>query len=293
MNQIDNQEITLNKEEIQLLNNQNIIMDLENKIDNNFFKTKEELNKYLIMLKEQNIIDSENMIEFLNQYDNLTKEEPSSLDMTNYKNVELEEQNMLISTKTDEILQTETTNEEMLKEFKEMQNELIAANNNPQVTSEEVFNKLKETKKEEVELISLSEAIERENVDIELLNKIKFLISNKYINPYEYKVSLEESLFYNQETKEIIEVKKNESTNEYEIYKGGELQQGKEENMEIIKDTNKEEMTYENNLDRPKVRRLIKPNNIYNNQAFVKGSFLIITIILSSIFAAGILLLTK
>ena len=276
------------------INNQNIIIDLESKINNNFFKTKEELNQYLLILKNKNIIDNEKIIELLNRYDNLTKEEPSSLDMTNYKNISLEEQNLLVSTKTDQILKTKTPNEKMLNEFKEMQNELIATNNNPQVTSEEVFNKLKETKKEELELISLSEAIERDNIDINLLNKIKFFISNKYINPYEYKVSIEKSLFYNQETKEVIEIRRNEQTNEYEIYKGGELQQGiKEESTETFKDTNEEEMTYENNLVNNKVKRLIKTNNIYNNQAFVKGSFLMITIILSSLFVAGLLLLTK
>ena len=65
-------------------------------------------------------------------------------------------------------------------------------------------------------------------INIELLHKIRYFVSNKYINPYSYKIDLENGIFYNTETSEVLEVRKDEVTNKYQIYKGSEVVYGEE-----------------------------------------------------------------
>ena len=134
--------------------------------------------------------------------------------------------------------------------------------------------------KEELSLISLSEAITKDNLDIELLQKIRFFVSNKYINPYSYKIDIESGIFYNIETLEVLEVRMDDTTNKYQIYKGiyGD---------ELV-ESDEEEMLYEDKTkNKPKIRVLRPPSmNDYNNAAFSKMNFLLLVI---SMFAASII----
>ena len=133
--------------------------------------------------------------------------------------------------------------------------------------------------------------ITKDNLDIELLRKIKFFVSNKYINPYSYKIDLENGIFYNAETTEVLEVRKDEATNKYQIYKGSEIVYGDEleesNEMELNSDIPEEEMSYEDKSKyKPKTRVLRPPSmNNYHNAAFSKMNFLLLVI---SMFTASI-----
>jgi len=285
-------------------NNYQIIMnDLENKIKNNFFESKESLNTYLVNLKNnvfpQEVLTDEKILEYLNLYDEYNQKEEASLNMENYKGVSLENKNLIVATQTDEILKTNNSNEELAKEFKQYQNELtsVAQGTDSLANADEVYEHLSNNIKEEVTLYPINEVVNEEDIDIEMLNKIKFLISNEYINPYEYQVSLEEELFYNTETKEVLEVRTNEQTGKYDIYIGGEIKYQNEEqyeksseniNFEKELDKDEEEKAYNNK----NVKRLIRtPRN--DNAAFVKTSFLIIAISFLSVIIATIMVLNK
>lgn len=161
---------------------------------------------------------------------------------------------------------------------------------------------MEKNRKEELTLLSINEVLQRDDIDSEVLRKIRFFINNEYINPYSCKVDINTGLFYNQETKEMFEVRKNPQTGNYEIYKGSEVEYSKAreteehsneslegnndfvEDQEINKDIDEKQMLY-----KPKVRRLIKPTNL-NNAAFVKSSFIVIGICIFSIILAIILI---
>lgn len=289
-------------------NYQNILLGLEQQIRNNNFKSKEELNNYIIYLKNNlipsNILSNEKVLELLNLYDSMHQNDIPELDMRNYKGSSLNDQNFIISTQNDTVLKTNSTNEDLNKEFKQVQNEITSSQTQDELANSDiVFAEMKENRKEELTLLSINEVLQRDDIDSEVLRKIKFFIKNEYINPYSYKVNINTGIFYNQETKEMFEVRKNPQTGNYEIYKGSEVEYSKEhetdehskeslegnngfedEEQEKNKDTDEQQMLY-----KPKVRRLIKPTNL-NNAAFVKSSFIVIGICIFSVILAIILI---
>ena len=289
-------------------NYQTLLLGLEQQIRNNNFKSKEELNNYIIYLKNNlipsEILSNEKILEFLNIYDSMHQNDIPELDMRNYKGSSLNDQNFIISTQNDTVLKTNSTNEDLNKEFKQVQNEITSSQTQDElVNSDIVFAEMKENRKEELTLLSINEVLQRDDIDSEVLRKIKFFIKNEYINPYSYKVNINTGIFYNQETKEMFEVRKNPQTGNYEIYKGSEVEYSKEnetdehskeslegnnsfedEEQEKNKDTDEQQMLY-----KPKVRRLIKPTNL-NNAAFVKSSFIVIGICVFSVILALILI---
>ena len=289
-------------------NYQNILLGLEQQIRNNNFKSKEELNNYIIYLKNNlipsNILSNEKVLELLNLYDSMHQNDIPELDMRNYKGSSLNYQNFIISTQNDTVLKTNSTTEDLNKEFKQVQNEITSSQTQDELANSDiVFAEMKENRKEELTLLSINEVLQRDDIDSEVLRKIRFFINNEYINPYSYKVDINTGLFYNQETKEMFEVRKNPQTGNYEIYKGSEVEYSKEnktdehskeslegpnsfedEEQEKSKDIDEQQMLY-----KPKVRRLIKPTNL-NNAAFVKSSFIVIGICVFSVILALILI---
>lgn len=288
-------------------NYQTLLSVLYQQIRNNNFKSKEELNNYIIYLKNNlipsEVLSNEKVLELLNLYDSIHQNDNTKLDMRNYKASSLSNQNFIISTKTDTVLKTNSSNEDLNKEFQKIQNEITSSQTqNELANSDIVFAEMKENRKEELTLLSINEVLQRDDIDSEVLRKIRFFINNEYINPYSYKVDINTGLFYNQETKEMFEVRKNPQTGNYEIYKGSEVEYSKtsetkehsneslegnndfEEDQEINKDIDEKQMLY-----KPKVRRLIKPTNL-NNAAFVKSSFIVIGICIFSIILAIILI---
>lgn len=287
-------------------NYQTILLGLEQQIRNNNFTSKEELNNYIIYLKNNlissEVLSNEKVLELLNLYDSIHQTDTAELDMRNYKGSSLNDQNFIISTQTDTVLKTNSSN--INKEFKQVQNEITSSKTKDELANSDiVFAEMKENRKEELTLLSINEVLQRDDIDSEVLRKIRFFINNEYINPYSYKVDINTGLFYNQETKEMFEVRKNPQTGNYEIYKGSEVEYSKtnkteehsneslegnnnleNEDQEKTKDMDEQQMLY-----KPKVRRLIKPTNL-NNAAFVKSSFIVIGICIFSVILAIILI---
>lgn len=259
-------------------NNYNFYLDLENQIKNNNFKSKEDLNRYIVNLKQRGFIssnDNQKVENLLKLYDELNSRTDNPLNMEGYKNVSLENQELIVSTNNDRILKTDSNHGEIEKEFMQVQNEMTA-NRQELVNANDVFEKIADTKKEEVTLLFMSEVFNKDNIDLEILQKIKFFITNKYINPYNYKVNIQNGIFYNIETDEVLEVRKDSETNEYKIYRGNEIVY---ENEPQALEKEEESKIYEKN--NTKVRRLVKEDNKpFNNQAFSKISFLILNIII-------------
>ena len=278
-----------------------VIKNIEIQIRNNQFGSKEDLVKYINQLKNNKSLTTlteENIKNLLELYDSLHHTESIPLDMANYKNAKLEDKNLIISQKTQQILETHEDTEDFVTEFKQTQNEIIANNQDNRVDADDVFNKMVNQQKKELSLISLFEAITRDDIQIEILNKLRFFITNKYINPYVFKINLETGIFYNIETNEVFEVRKNEDTNQYEIFKGSEKIYGYatdlEETPSLEHDLQEEKQTYEEQLNKAnvKVRRLQKPP-FTNNAAFTKVGFLIINILTFAILTTTIILLNK
>lgn len=275
-----------------LTNSETIILRIENQIRNNHFNSKEQLSKYLVDLKNSGLyqteLSNEKIEELLNLYDSLNKKSDIPLNMKQYTGISLDDQDLIISKKTDQVLKTLENSSTLDHEFKQTQNEITANSSNGLANANTVFKHMANHEKEEISLLSLEEAIKRNNIDMELLNKIKFFITSININPSVFRVDIESGIFYNIETDEVYEVRKNSISNQYEIYKGQELVYGK-----LSQDDNK---NLENNSRQyqPKVRKLIKPkSSSYNSAAFTKIGFLIINIITFTILILMIILLNK
>lgn len=283
------------------INYENLVIQLEEKIRNKGYASKEELVAYINNLKNNgmpaSIMSPEKEKELLQLYDELNPINKNELNLENYKGVNLENQNVIVAKEQDALLKTDFSNANLTQDFKNNQNELTAMGNDGLANADEVFKYMRDYKKEEMNLISLSEVPQRDNIDAEILNKIKFFLSNKYINPYEFKVDPNTGIFYNIETDEVLEVRKNSQTGKYELYKGSEKVYGEEptneesneQENELKEDSPEEEMAYENK--NVKVKRLIKPT--INNNAFVKSSLLFITCIFISLVLSMILLYYK
>lgn len=131
------------------------------------------------------------MPELLGKYDELNQTTDMPLNMENYKGVGLENKNLIVSTEQERILKTLESKDDLNKEFKQVQNQIVANNQDARTNADVIFNHMADNQKEQLSLIPLSEAISKDNLDIELLEKLRFFVTNKYINPYSYKIDLE------------------------------------------------------------------------------------------------------
>lgn len=288
-----------------------VLLNLEGAAKTNRFATKEEYNKYIEGMKKNGMPDSilsaEKKKELLDLYDEYHKTEETKLDIKNYTGGTLNGENVIISKEDDTVLKTESSKEDLPKDFKEKQNELSAAKGqNGLANAKEVYNHLKDNVNEEISLITLSELsekVERLNISQELLSKISFFVNatKKYINPNILKVSPETGMFYNTETDEVYEVVKNEDTGKYEIVKGGQViykedteNQETQENTYTEEDSNQEKETDEEKmLTEPYVRKRVPPKNYNNQAAFAKAGFLIITSIFIVLAVIAFIVLIK
>lgn len=267
--------------------NTSIIELLETEIKNNNFTTKEELYNEINELLKKNIVDSntlnqEKIKELLDLFDQTTSKQNSNLDLQNYSEVNLENENLIVSKEKDQILKTDSDEDSLEKEFNMYQNELTDQGQDTLANADEVFDYMKNGIKEELDLIPISDALLKDNIDINTLEKIKFFVSNTYINPYEFTVDINSCIFYNVETKEVFEIRINPNTNEYEIYNCSQKTKDEissddketydSENDEELTETSEEKISYE----QAKTRKLIPSKNLDNN-AFIKSNILIIT----------------
>ena len=291
-----------------LANNETIVLRIENQIKNNHFNSKEQLSKYLVDLKNNELyqteLSNEKIEELLNLYDSLNKQDEMPLDMKQYADVSLENQDLIVSKETDRVLKTLDSTSNLAHEFKQTQNEITANSMDGLTNANTTFEHIADHKKEEISLISIEEAIKNDNIDIEILNKIKFFITSININLSVFRVDIESGIFYNIETDEVYEVRKNNITNQYEIYKGQELVYSESfhndnkylenNSRQLEHNSDQEQMIYETRQYQPKVRKLTKPiSSSYNNAAFTKIGLLIINIITFSLLILMIIILNK
>ena len=277
---------------------QEIIEGIEHKIKSNQFKTKEELARYITNLKQRGLlnVDDKTVKKLLGIYDQMHTQESLPLDMENYASVGLENQNLIVSKKEDRVLKTMEGTSAFTQEFQQAQNEMIAGSKDGLANADTVFQEMATYKKEEMTLIPLTEISSKDNISGEILMKIKFFVTNKYVDPRLFKVNTETGVFYSIETHEAYEVKKNLNTNQYEIHKGTEKVYGTstEESQEIISEQKEEEMSYEDRKNKPKVRaRTLQPSRYFGNAAFTKIGFLILNIITFTLLTIMTILLIK
>lgn len=272
-------------------NEEHIIKDIEDQIRNKMFASKEELKERLIELRYKGKVSLTNakINELLNLYDNLYKGE-SPLDMTSYKQVETENSDLIVATEKDRILNTIDLSSEFEDEFKQTQNEIIANSQSGQANADEVFESMAKHQKEEVTLMPIMEAISKDDIDTEILNKIKFFITNSHVSPYAINVDISSGIFYDKETSQVYEVRKNKDTGTYEIYTENKKEDSLEETEENSKEL--EEISNKNRLNRPKARVRTKPSRM-DSAAFTKLGFLIINIITFSLLITMAILLKK
>lgn len=275
-----------------------ILKNLEMRISNNQFASKEELSQYLLSLKNrgiilQSVLTNEKIQELLDLFDKTNKKDEIPLDIQEYTSVGLEHQDLIISKQTDQVLKTLEGTSSFEAEFKQTQNEIIANKDDGLANADTVFKQMASHQKEELKLISVVEATYRDDINTEILNRIKFFITNRYINPYSFKVDVKNGVFYNIETNEVYEVRKNQNTNQYEIYKGSEMVYGEAE-KQLEHDKDEEKQNYESKNNPPKTRKLVPQPTSHNNQAaFTKVGFLIINIITFTLLITMIILLNK
>lgn len=292
-------------EDMQIYYN-SVMLNLEQAAKTNRFATKEEYNKYIERLKKNGIPESmlseEKKKELLDSYDEYHKVDEAGLDIKGYKGTRLDEQNYIAATEEDALLKTNANKNDLADEFKNVQNELASAQSKDDLANaKEVYQEMRDNKKEEISLITLQEMIERNNASEELLSKIRFFLTNSYVNPYEYKISPETGLFYHTENDEVIEVRKNPETGKYEIIRDSEaIYQDKEDFEQKMEEMPQEEFepAMEDELEQEKTdikrRRRLPPKDIYGQAAFVKSSILItICILISYVLSILIVLLKK
>lgn len=303
---------------------ENILLDLKRKINNNFFKNKKELIEYIEKIRKNPEIDANlfnsKILDLLNLYDDKSVSE-LSLDMGNYKDIKMQNGNYIVSSEDDKILKTNETHGNLSQEFKKVQNEIVANNEEGSVNADTVFNHMEKYQKESSTLMPLSN-LNIEIVDKEMLDKIRFFIKSGNVNVFEYQVDISNGVFLNINTNELFEVRRNSSTNRFEIFKGSEAQYNREtiknndgSNVLVASDiarlTDEELMEYqesktlsfdkkqliaeelEKRRNKPKTRVLRLDPLSDNRAAFVKSSFLFIVITISFITCALLLLLLR
>lgn len=278
------------------MDNKELNKYMENLIRANRFKTKEELYKYILELRKRNIaliITEEDIKKILRMYDEMHMQKEIPLDMKDYTNKKLDDKNYVVSEQDDRVLKTNGNSTEFIKEFKNTQNEILAHSQDGNTNAKETFRKIADTKKEEVNLVSLHEIVTSPSVDAELLQKIKFFITRSKLNPYSFKVDIKTGVFYNVETNELYEVRKNENTNQYEIFVSGEIRYGDTTNQANVSETlenDHNEKLYQNEKENVKVRKLVPKRNL-NNAAFAKIGILLLNFVSLIIIGASIYIL--
>lgn len=301
-----------------------ILLDLEKRINNNFFKTKEELIKYIEEMRRNPGIDvalfNSRILDLLNLYDKKSVSE-LSLDMNNYRDIKMQNGNYIVSGKDDKVLKTNENHGNLSGEFKKVQNDVVANSKDGSVNADVVFSHMEKYQKESSTLMPLSN-LNIEIINKDMLDKIRFFIKNSNVNIFEYQVDITNGVFLNTITNELFEVRKNPHTNSFEIFKGSEAQYNNEtlrnnsgndititddiaslSDEELIAYQKKDNLSQEKkqlitielkkrrNKHKTKVLRL---NSISGNRAaFIKSSLLLILIISSSIICALLLLFLK
>lgn len=300
------------------------LLDLERRINNNYFKSKSDLITYIEKIRKNPGIDmdlfNKRIEELLSTYDR-NHESELPLDMEKYKDVKMQDSNYIVSSDDDKVLKTNGNHGELSIEFKKVQNEIIANNKEGSVNADTVFNHMERYQKKSSNLMPLSN-LNMEVVDKEMLDKIRFFIKSGNVNVFEYQVDISNGLFLNVNTNELFEVRRNPNTNSFEIFKGSEAQynsytkeDGEGHDITVTDDianlTDEELMEYQerNNIsdkrrqmvvaelakrkNKPKTRVLRLDPLSGNRAAFVKSSFLFIIITMSFIICTLLLLLLK
>lgn len=286
-----------------------ILKEIEDKIHNNFFRNKSELISYINAVRNSNDVDIElfnsKIGNLLSLYDTIVNDEELPLDMSNYKDVKLGDNNYVVSNKDSVVLKNDGNIGELVQEFRSVENDIIITKKDGNVDDDKVFDHMEKYKKEKSSFVPLTDL----NVSIigkEILHKIRFFISNANINPYDYKVDISNGIFLNVSTNELMEVRKNENTGKYEIYKGSEAVHNNETNVDdngnevvISEDmaslSDEELVNYEQRkkINKPKKRILrLKPVK-GKDAAFINYNLLLVVIFTSSIMIASLLLLLK
>lgn len=305
---------------------ESVIKEIENRIKSNSFNSKEELVNYLNSLRQNNQIDinllNERYMSLLKLYDD-TMTASDSLNISNYKDASLEDKNFIVSSNDGRVLES-NSNTPLKEEFESVQNEMAVNGENGIANADQVFNYMEKYKKTEASLMPLSN-LNINIIDADMLEKIKFFISNNRNNIFDYKVDISRGLFINVNTNDIYEVRKNPETGQFEIFKGGSAMYLSTPEMdpngndveivnEIPEMTDEELETYINNnhlsqaqidalyerqsrvrkAKQTKVKKLVRVrNNALDNAAFAKLSLLSIIIVISSVLFAYLLLSLK
>lgn len=305
---------------------ESVIKEIENRIKSNSFNSKEELVNYLNSLRQNNQIDinllNERYMSLLKLYDD-TMTASDSLNISNYKDASLEDKNFIVSSNDGRVLES-NSNTPLKEEFESVQNEMAVNGENGIANADQVFNYMEKYKKTEASLMPLSN-LNINIIDADMLEKIKFFISNNRNNIFDYKVDISRGLFINVNTNDIYEVRKNPETGQFEIFKGGSAMYLSTPEMdpngndvervnEIPEMTDEELETYINNnhlsqaqidalyerqsrvrqAKQTKVKKLVRVrNNVLDNAAFAKLSLLSIIIVISSVLFAYLLLSLK
>ena len=305
---------------------ESVIKEIENRIKSNSFNSKEELVNYLNSLRQNNQIDinllNERYMSLLKLYDD-TMIASDSLNISNYKDASLEDKNFIVSSNDGRVLES-NSNTPLKEEFESVQNEMAVNGENGIANADQVFNYMEKYKKTEASLMPLSN-LNINIIDADMLEKIKFFISNNRNNIFDYKVDISRGLFINVNTNDIYEVRKNPETGQFEIFKGGSAMYLSTPEMdpngndvervnEIPEMTDEELETYINNnhlsqaqidalyerqsrvrqAKQTKVKKLVRVrNNVLDNAAFAKLSLLSIIIVISSVLFAYLLLSLK
>ena len=305
---------------------ESVIKEIENRIKSNSFKSKEELVNYLNSLRQNNQIDinllNERYMSLLKLYDD-TMTASDSLNISNYKDASLEDKNFIVSSNDGRVLES-NSNTPLKEEFESVQNEMAVNGENGIANADQVFNYMEKYKKTEASLMPLSN-LNINIIDADMLEKIKFFISNNRNNIFDYKVDISRGLFINVNTNDIYEVRKNPETGQFEIFKGGSAMYLSTPEMdpngndveivnEIPEMTDEELETYINNnhlsqaqidalyerqsrvrqAKQTKVKKLVRVrNSALDNAAFAKLSLLSIIIVISSVLFAYLLLSLK
>ena len=281
-----------------------LFADIEKRIKTNFFNNKEDISKYVNSLKERGFLTEEEINELLGIYDNLNQTSDMPLQMDNYKGVQVQspETNLIVGTQERKILATEASPENITQEFKEKQNQIIAANGTETpVEAPEIFAKMVATDKIELQMMSIPETLSKANIDKDVYEKIRYFITNKNLNPEYYYVDPQTGIFYNMDVPEILEVRKDPATNQYHIYRDNEIvyedgahsrdaEQTGMISMESSNINSQEDLQPEG-MEAPKkddVKRKVlrrEPTNYMDNAAFSNMNFLLLII---SMFTASI-----
>lgn len=276
--------------------NELTISDIQGQIKNNKYKSKDELADYILDLRAKGLINIDNrqIKQLLDLFDNLHQKTDTALDMSNHSAISLENEDIIISQNQDRVLTTLEGTTGYKDEFKSTQNEIISNNGEKNVSAEQVFNKMAEQEKEELTLATLEQALTYPNINAELLMKIKFFITNIKENLNIFRINLETGMLYNMENNEPYEVRKNETTQEYEIYRGNEKIYGSNQiaEQEHIEPP-QEELANENTLNNPKTRKLVPQQPTNYNAAFTKIGFLMMSIVTFVLLTLMTLLLMK